>query len=113
MKEPDLFDGDALTVEAQDIPEADIQAKCIQSARRCGAYARKFASPANRSVPDYVITLNGVTWYVEFKRRGKLPTEAQAEEHEAIRAAGGTVWIIDDVFGFKVRLGRFITTGVL
>ena len=105
MNQPDLFEGGPLTVNPDDLSEADIQAKCVEHVRRMGAYARKFSSPANRSVPDYVITLDGVTWYVEFKRYGKHPTKAQAEEHAKIRMAGGTVWVIDDVDVFRKRVG--------
>lgn len=113
MKQPDLFDGDALPVTKIEPVEIDIQSACVGHARGLGAYARKFSSPANRSVPDYVITLRGETWYVEFKRPGGKPTEAQAKEHELIRAAGGIVWVIDDVEDFKNHLFLFYRTLVL
>lgn len=104
MKQLDLFDGEALPTDPGDLLEADIQSACIDYARRQGAYARKFSSPASRSVPDYIITLRGVTWYVEFKRKGKQPTKAQLDEHAKIKTAGGVVWVIDDVEDFKMRL---------
>lgn len=101
----DLFDGDVFKIERPlaEIPEAEVQEKCVTHLRDKGAYARKFSSPANRSVPDYIFTWRGWTWYVEFKRFGKEPTEAQAEEHSKIREAGGTVWVIDTVDEFKRR----------
>jgi hypothetical protein len=104
MKQEDLFDGDVQPVSDIAPLESDVQSKCVNYVRRLGAYARKFSSPANRSVPDYIITLRGVTWYVEFKRPGKEPTEAQLKEHEAIRAAGGEVWVVDDVDAFRRRV---------
>jgi hypothetical protein len=105
MMQEDLFDGDAAPVSNDTPLESDIQSKCVAYVRSLGAYARKFSSPANRSVPDYIITLRGMTWYVEFKRLGNEPTEAQWKEHEAIRAAGGEVWVIDSVEEFKGRVG--------
>ena len=113
MKQPDLFDGDVLPTAPGDLLEAEIQSACIDYARRQGAYARKFSSPANRSVPDYIITLHGATWYVEFKKKGKEPTKAQADEHKKIRDAGGTVWVIDNANEFRLRLARLLAVGRL
>lgn len=114
MNQPDLFEGDALPVDVDDDPlESDIQSACVELARRHGAYARKFSSPANRSVPDYILTLHGATWYVEFKRKGKEPTKAQADEHQKIRDAGGVVWVIDNANEFRLRLARLLAVGRL
>ena len=111
MKQPDLFDGDVLPTAPGDLLEAEIQSACIDYARRQGAYARKFSSPANRSVPDYIITFDGSTWYVEFKKKGKQPTEAQLKEHALIRGAGGIVWVIDDIGVFKIKLLGVLARG--
>ena len=103
----DWLTGDALSVttDLSEIPEADIQEKCVEHARSHGAWARKFSSPANRSVPDYIFCWRGLVWFVEFKRFGKKPTKAQYDEHEKIRKAGGVVWVCDDVEDFKQRFG--------
>jgi hypothetical protein len=105
MTQTDWIDGEALPVatDKADIPESEVQEKCVAHARNNGAYARKFSSPQNRSVPDYIFVWNGLQWFVEFKRFGKKPTKQQYEEHAAIRAAGGAVWICDDVEVFKRR----------
>ena len=113
MSAPDLFDGEMHAVETAPLREADIQAKCVDYMRGLGAYARKFASPANRSVPDYIFTWRGLTWYVEFKRPGKVPTKAQANEHAKIREAQGVVWLIDDVGDFKMRIELTLRNGAL
>ena len=115
MTQADLFDGEASKVERrpQDISEAEVQEKCVDYLRDRGAYARKFSSPANRSVPDYIFTWRAWTWYVEFKRRGKAPTDAQALEHAKIREAGGVVWVIDNVAEFRRRIRLMSTTGDL
>lgn len=109
MKE--LFDDGPFPVKLTDIKEADIQSRCVEFARRLGAWARKFSSPANRSVPDYIFCWAGLVWFVEFKRKGKPPTPQQADEHKAIRAAGGVVWVIDDIEEFKERFKTVTRTG--
>lgn len=87
----------------RELLERDIQSASINWARAepRNAYCRKFRSPANRSAPDYVITYRGFTWYVEFKKEGSKPTTLQEEEHAKIRAAGGTVWVVDSKGQFK------------
>jgi len=102
-----LFDGEMLAVEKL-TRESDIQKACVRWAREsCEAYARKFASPGNRSVPDYIFLRGGDTLYVEFKAPRKKPTEAQQNEHALIRAAGGTVYVIDNIAEFKRRFNEF------
>ena len=105
MNNCDWLTGDALpvTTDLSEIPEADVQEKCAEHARDHGAWARKFSSPSNRSVPDYVFCWLGIIWFVEFKRYGKKPTKAQYDEHKKIRDAAGKVWVIDEVGKFKDR----------
>ena len=82
--------------------EKEIQSSCIRWAREKGAYCRKFSSPANRSVPDYLVIYRGDVVLPEFKRGEDTElTESQAEEHKAIQAAGGTTWKVGSVGQFK------------
>jgi len=82
--------------------ERDIQKKCVEWARKNGWWARKFSSPANRSVPDYLFSKRGCgKLAVEFKAPGKQPTEAQAEEISEMTQAGWRVYVIDDIDRFK------------
>jgi hypothetical protein len=113
MTQTDWLDGDALPVvtDKADIPESDVQEKCVEHARHHDAWARKFSSPQNRSVPDYIFCWNGLQWFVEFKRWGKKPTKQQYEEHAAIREAGGAVWVCDDVDDFKLRFADVRNVG--
>ena len=109
MIQVEMFEGDAHEIEHGELLESEIQEKCVEHARNSyRAYARKFSSPANRSVPDYIFTVplgaESFTWYVEFKKKGKTPTKAQAEDHAKIIEAGGVVWDIDDVDEFKRRM---------
>lgn len=86
--------------------EKDIQKACVDWARECGWWARKFVSPANRSVPDYLFSkmIDGKQYAVavEFKAPGKLRTltTVQKEEQEAMRYAGWLVVTHDNVYDF-------------
>lgn len=98
------FDDEPRRVQ-KDVLEHDVQSSCVGWARRKprNAYARKFRSTARSSAPDYVFVYRGITLFVEFKAPGKTATEKQIEEHDEIKASGGTVWVIDDFEDFKRR----------
>ena len=68
--------------------EKDIQSACVSWARSRGWWARKFSSPANRSVPDYLFAGNGWKFFCEFKAPGKKATDNQIDEQRLMRAAG-------------------------
>jgi len=73
--------------------EADVQSACVAYARSKGFWARKFSSPANRSVPDYLFAKHPVKLAVEFKAPGKSSTKAQTEEQGLMMDAGWTMWV--------------------
>ena len=106
MKDPFLDEIEPQTV-ARKLLEKDIQSACVKWARARGWWARKFASPANRSVPDYLFGRDGCTIFAEFKAPGKKATEAQLEEHAAMAAVGLSVHVIDDVTRFKSLFGEW------
>lgn len=81
--------------------EGDIQGTCVKWAKRRGWWARKFQSPANRAVPDYIFGRDGFTLFVEFKAPGKKATDDQQEEHNKMLAVGLSVHVIDDIAAFK------------
>jgi hypothetical protein len=86
-------------------------------------WARKFSSPSQRSVPDYIFsgyvyreyanpdTATGgtpVKFAVEFKAPGKRSTEAQLDEQQKMRDAGWDVYECDDVEKFKEIAQRYL-----
>ncbi len=83
--------------------EKVIEKKVCDHAKQLGCMAYKFTSPARRSVPDRLIILPGGKgcFFIEFKRRGQKPTDAQAIEIAKIRAQGVPVFVIDDVTSGK------------
>lgn len=80
--------------------EKTIERRALRLARAQKDWARKFTSPARRSVPDDVLLTFGFAWFCEFKRAGEKLTELQAEEHEAILLAKGIVFTASSVEEF-------------
>lgn len=79
------------------IREADIEAHLVKRVKEAGGIAYKFTSPQRRSVPDRLVLMpGGRAWFAECKRPGAKPTEAQAREHERLRALGFQVEVVDD-----------------
>jgi hypothetical protein len=104
MKDPFTDDIQPRQVQ-RTLLERDVQARCVAHARSLGWWARKFSSPSQRAVPDYIFGKAGCTVFVEFKAPGKQPTENQLDEHRLMHNAGLMVHVIDDVLAFK---GLFI-----
>ena len=87
------------------IREAEIESKWRKFDAAIGKLMLKFVSPSRRSVPDD-IELSYIPpehreivakyfRFIEFKRPGEEPTEAQHREHERYRALGFRVDVID------------------
>ena len=80
------------------ILEKNIEAAFVRRVKALGGTAEKFTSPNRRSVPDRLVTLpGGVIVFVEVKRPGGKPTEAQARDHQRRRDLGCRVVVIDNV----------------
>lgn len=78
--------------------EKDIEKAVCDYARKHGVLAYKFTSPARRSVPDRLfICPNGRVFFIEFKREGCRPTDAQEVEIAKIRKQGVPVYVVDNV----------------
>lgn len=107
-----FLDGDDVVRKVQrELKEADIQESCIRWLRETykgECYARKFSSPQNRSVPDYVCLVRGRIFFVEFKRPGRKPTEQQHAEFCKIAIAGGVAMCITSLAQFKTSLSALI-----
>ena len=58
--------------------EKEIEKKIVNYAKSKNFLAYKFTSPSNRSVPDRLfISPTGNIFFIEFKRKGKIPTKLQ------------------------------------
>lgn len=80
--------------------ERDIESALVTHVKELGGKAEKFTSPAQRSVPDRLVTMpGGRIIFVELKAPGKTPTLAQLADHEKRRALGCDVRVIDSLEG--------------
>lgn len=87
--------------------EKDIEKKVCEYARSLGMLVYKFTSPGRSHVPDRLfITANGEVFFIEFKRKGKKPTEAQEVEIAKLRKQGATVYVVDNVKDGKADVLR-------
>lgn len=87
--------------------EKDIEAKVVDYAKSLGMLCYKFTSPSRRSVPDRMfITKTGVVFFIEFKRQGQKPSDAQAVEIKKIRETGIYVFVADSVEQGKSLVGK-------
>jgi hypothetical protein len=78
--------------------EKIVEGKVCAYAQSKGCLTYKFTSPARTAVPDRIfISPKGEVWFVEFKRRGKVPTPAQEREHHRLRMQNVAVYVIDNV----------------
>ena len=92
--------------------EKQIEAKVCEYAKTKNILVYKFTSPARAAVPDRMfIRPDGRIWFVEFKREGAKPTEAQEREHHRLRQHKVNVFVIDNVEEGKTMID-FMVMGV-
>ena len=92
--------------------EKQIEAKVCEYAKTKNVLVYKFTSPARAAVPDRLfIRPDGRMWFVEFKREGAKPTEAQEREHHRLRQHKVNVFVIDNVEEGKTMID-FMVMGV-
>lgn len=78
--------------------ERRIEAALVRAVLNAGGLAMKWTSPGHPGVPDRIVFLpGGRVVLVELKAPGKKPTPLQAKTHEALRALGMTVLVIDSM----------------
>lgn len=122
MNNDPLFDleGDKKVgkVEPRQLLEKDIeQPVCRYARERYRMKVEKFTSPARRSVPDDIFSMEGGNvFFIEFKAPGKTPTPSQSADHDKRRDLGFMVFVVDDIEqGKKVvdKMYTYFTTGVM
>lgn len=78
--------------------EKDVEAALVRRVKALGGLCEKFTSPGRRSVPDRLVTMpDGRIIFVEVKRPGAKPTEAQLKDHAKRRELGCDVRVIDNL----------------
>ena len=80
------------------ILEVDVETPVCRYAKSKNVMHEKFTSPAKRSVPDRLFTLEGGSmFFIEFKAPNKTATTQQKRDHKKRRAKGVRVYVCDDV----------------
>ena len=71
------------------------------------AIAYKMNGLSSRSWPDRMFLHRGRALFIEFKRKGEVPTPKQELNHKMLRDEGFAVLVIDDVESGKRALEKF------
>lgn len=58
---------------------------------KLGGLTRKWVSPGRDGVPDRIVILNGLVWFVEVKTIDGVTSEAQKREHKRLIDSGANV----------------------
>ena len=61
-----------------------------------GGLTRKWVSPGRDGVPDRVVILKGLIWFVEVKTIDGVLSSAQKREHDRLRQVGA---VVETVYG--------------
>ena len=82
---------------------------------KLGGLTRKWVSPGRDGVPDRIVILDGVVWFVEVKTTDGVTSGAQEREHKRLRDKGARVTTVagnSGVDGFVSDLKADITENV-
>lgn len=88
--------------------EKSLEAKITSYAKKQGALAYKFTSPAHRGVPDRLFIYRGKVLFLEIKAKGKKPTELQKHELEKLVEAGVAATWVDNLEDAKQEIDSLI-----
>ena len=78
--------------------EKQIESRVCDYAKTKNILVYKFTSPARAAVPDRMfVRPDGVVFFIEFKRGGQKPTDAQEREHTRLRRHNVDVFVVDNV----------------
>ncbi len=67
------------------VREDDIETHLYKRVKRLGGMCYKFTVPGRRNVPDRIMMLPGICMqFVELKKPGEKPNDAQLREHKRI-----------------------------
>lgn len=85
--------------------ESKIERTVCEYAKKAGCVTYKFTG--HKGVPDRIFMIKGKTFFIEFKAKGKKPTELQRKTMGDIVSKGIACYICDDVESGKRIIDSF------
>jgi VRR-NUC domain. len=79
------------------IDERDIEAYLKIRVGALGGLCWKFTSPGNAGVPDRMILIEGIVWFVEVKAPNKVLSRLQAKRIRELHAKGFRAAVVSDM----------------
>lgn len=90
--------------------EKVIESTVVNYAKNKGWLAYKFTSPASRGVPDRLFMGPfGQFFFIEFKRKGYVPTALQEVVFKEIESRNIKVFVVDDIERGKQLIDKYST----
>lgn len=73
------------------VRENKVETYLDKSVKRAGGITRKWTCPSHNGVPDRIVILKGVVWFVEVKTNDGKLSEVQKREHIRLKDVGAKV----------------------
>jgi hypothetical protein len=90
------------------LKESLIEQTCREYAESRGCLARKFSSPGNKGVLDYIYFIHGVCFLIEYKAPGKKASKLQKDFAEELSAAGIVCRCVDAIYKGKIFIDSVV-----
>ena len=88
--------------------EKAVERKLVEGVRELGGMAIKMLTDQFSGLPDRLVLLpSGRVLFVELKTTGQKPRKLQVSVHNALRAIGFRVEVVDTIEGVKKLLKEF------
>lgn len=84
--------------------ESEIERYFVKRVKEYGGEQRKFISPGRKGVPDRILVLLGLVFFIELKAPGKMLRPDQEREHGKLRLQGAKVLVLDSKTAVDVFL---------
>ncbi len=78
---------------------------------KLGGLTRKWISPGRDGVPDRIVIINGVVWFVEVKTIDGKQSEVQKREHQRLRYCGANVATVYGNIGVDMFIREELNNG--
>jgi hypothetical protein len=76
--------------------EVSVESKVCEYARKKKVWNRKFKNPGNRGAPDRIFIVDGIVFFIEFKRPKAEPRKQQVLVIDEMVQFGAKVYVTDD-----------------